>query len=353
MDKILKTWMNKVNQTLNNKIELENSYARLLCFGSYKLGVSSPHGDMDCIVLAPNYVDREKHFFGDLYQLLQEYSKYNKNIKDLTQVNTVNSITPVIKLQFYEIQMDLLFANMDNVSQFDGQATSSGLTNRPNLYNDFLMDHMDKKMKRSFNGFRNAEMILKSLVEEQSDDQRIMQQLNTYRIFLRCMKVFHKRKGIYENKFGYLGGISLAILAAKVFQLYPNYSACQLIERFLHIYGNVWNWDGWKVNIVPERPHPSEHKNPIVKQESDDLLLDYNDKKKRFMEVMTPAWPQMSSTYSISYSTRDAILKIYKKFQRIAEQKLLKSKEMQNKPNQILELWKGFFDLENFFVDYD
>lgn len=27
------------------------------------------------------------------------------------------------------------------------------------------MEHMDEKMKRSFNGFRNAEMILNSLIE--------------------------------------------------------------------------------------------------------------------------------------------------------------------------------------------
>lgn len=81
--------------------------------------MSSPHGDIDSIVLAPNYVDREKHFFGDLYQILEDYSKYNKNIKDLTSVNFTHSITPLIKLEFYGVQMDLLFANMDNVSQFD------------------------------------------------------------------------------------------------------------------------------------------------------------------------------------------------------------------------------------------
>ena len=77
---------------------------------------------------------------------------------------------------------------------------------------------MDDKMKRSFNGFRNAEMILHSLFDENfSNDKKIMKQLDNFRLFLRCMKIFHKRKGIYENKFGYLGGISLALLAAKIF----------------------------------------------------------------------------------------------------------------------------------------
>lgn len=67
------------------------------------MGVSTPSGDIDAIVLAPNYVDREKHFFGILYNILNEYSKYNENIKDLTSVNYTHSITPLIKLEFYGV----------------------------------------------------------------------------------------------------------------------------------------------------------------------------------------------------------------------------------------------------------
>ncbi len=37
---------------------------------------------------------------------------------------------------------------------------------------------------------------------------------------------------------------------------------------YLKIYGEIWNWDEWKVNIVHERPYPSEHKNPIIKHEN-------------------------------------------------------------------------------------
>ena len=48
-------------------------------------------------------MDREKHFFGILYNLLNEYSKYNENIKDLTFVNYTHSITPLIKLEFYDV----------------------------------------------------------------------------------------------------------------------------------------------------------------------------------------------------------------------------------------------------------
>ena len=66
---------------------VENSSAKLLPFGSYKLEVSSPSGDIDSLVLAPSYVDREKDFFGLLYELLQEIAEKNPAIRDLTTVN--------------------------------------------------------------------------------------------------------------------------------------------------------------------------------------------------------------------------------------------------------------------------
>ena len=54
------------------------------------------------MVLTPNYVDRDNHFFGMLFPLLEEYSKYNENIKELTKVNYTHSITPLIKFEFYD-----------------------------------------------------------------------------------------------------------------------------------------------------------------------------------------------------------------------------------------------------------
>ena len=81
-----------------------------------------------------------------------------------------------------------------------------------------LTTHMDEKMKRSFNGFRNAEMILNSIIENEDPNNhtKVKQKIKIYRTFLRSMKIFHKLKGIYENKYGYFGGITLAIMCAKI-----------------------------------------------------------------------------------------------------------------------------------------
>jgi poly(A) polymerase len=93
-----------------------------------------------------------------------------------------------------------------------------------------------------------------------------------------------------SNKTGYLGGIAWALMTAKVCQLYPYESPARLLERFFRLYGTEWNWDEWFVRIIA----PKDGDNTII--------------KKRFMHVMTPAWPQMNSTYNPSYSTRETIL---------------------------------------------
>ncbi len=76
-------------------------------------------------------------------------------------------------------------------------------------------------------------------------------------MLLRCIKLLSKNNGVNENKFGFLGGIAFAILAAKITQLFPNYSFIALLERFLYIYGFVWNWELWPVRIIVDASQPN------------------------------------------------------------------------------------------------
>ena len=58
---------------------------------------------------------------------------------------------------------------------------------------------------------------------------------------LRAVRLWAKRRGIYSNKMGYLGGINCNILTAYIAQLYPRASASVLLFRFFHTYAN-WKW---------------------------------------------------------------------------------------------------------------
>ena len=313
LNDILKTWMDQVNSELlerdptghpvlkdpKSQIYQKKYTSRLLCFGSYKLGVSTPTGDIDALVLAPSYVERDRDFFGTLYQILQGKARFNDQITDLTFVNYEHSITPLIKMEFYDVSVDLVFAHIEDVSALDGEVKSSGLSDRPNLANNHLLRLMDDKMKRSYNGFRNAEMILNSIVDAKVDSERAMRaKIGSYRTFLRLVKLWAKRKGVNENKFGFLGGIALAILCAKIFQLHPKLAPLHLLERFLYIFSHEWDWDKWPVKIVEDisEDFGSGSKPTLVRQ--------------RFMYIMTPAWPQMNSSYNVSFSSREVMLKM-------------------------------------------
>lgn len=66
---------------------------------------------------------------------------------------------------------------------------------------------------------------------------------------LRLIKVWAKNRGISSNQMGYLGGISWAILVAKICQLFPNHYPNKLLSEFFQIF-SIWDWRNASVKIV-------------------------------------------------------------------------------------------------------
>jgi len=279
---ILNTWMARVREANRIPTDVANTNAKLLCYGSYKLGVSSPTGDIDALILAPHFVDRNSDFFGRLYPLLEELAVHNENIKDLTMVNQEHTIMPLIKMTFYNIPIDMVFAKIQTSESIDDFI-------RNKMDNEEHMMHMDDKMKRSYNGYRNAEMILKSLKNGATESIWLtMKREEIFRTTLKCIKQWAKNNGLDSNKIGYLGGISWALLTAKVCKLYPYKCTSRLLERFFWLFGQEWRWDNSYVRIEKQKP------NEILS-------------RGRAMYIMTPSWPQMNSTYNATVSTREII----------------------------------------------
>jgi len=59
-----------------------------------------------------------------------------------------------------------------------------------------------------------------------------------------------KRRGIYSNKLGYLGGVNFNILVAMIGQLYTRASPSRLLRQFFSLYAQ-WEWG--KIPVLLEK----------------------------------------------------------------------------------------------------
>jgi poly(A) polymerase Pap1 len=335
---ILDQWMQRVKKKHGIPPDSPTGNAKLLPYGSYKLGVSSPTGDIDTLVLAPYFVDRDEDFFGLLHGLLAELAVTNDNIKELTMVNQQHTIMPLIKMTFYDIPIDMVFARVQYTEDLNEFI-------RTKLYNEEYLQPMDEKMKRSFNGYRNAEMLLKSLARRPEEshltsDVEIwlnMKREEVFRTTLKCIKLWAKNNGLDSNKMGYLGGISWALLTAKVCKLFPYKCPARLLEKFFWMYGTEWHWDEWFVRI--EKEYPDEH-------------LSHG----RTMYIITPSRPQMNSTHNVTLSTLEIMTSRMRDSYALVKTMLDKYSHIEalNPTDPIAKNeWMALFTKYNFFDSYE
>ena len=98
-----------------------------------------------------------------------------------------------------------------------------------------------------------------------------------------------KNKGVYSQIYGYLGGAAFSIMLAKMSQLYPNYSALALLDRFFFIYSQ-WVW------TIPVKIEEG------VEEDITDCVL----------AIYTPLEPHMNTAHSFSKTTHHITRKYMK-----------------------------------------
>lgn len=277
--------------------------AKIFTFGSYRLGVHNRGADIDTLLVAPKHVERDDFF--DTFQAAlasMEGVEYVRSVR--------NAFVPVLKTKICGIELDILFSTL---------ALRSIPTDQE-LSDSSILRGLDQQSIRSLNGCRVTDDILHLVPNHES-----------FRLALRAIKLWAKKRGIYSNVLGYLGGVSWAILIARTCQLYPKATAATIVNKLFFVFSS-WEW-----------PKPVL----LVNLCDNDLGLQVWDPrsnpadKYHVMPIITPSYPQQNSTFNVTRSTRTIITDQFKQAKEITDEIIKGAKT-----------WDAFFEPIDFFGLY-
>ncbi|KAI5422809.1 nuclear poly(A) polymerase 4 isoform X1 [Lathyrus oleraceus] len=267
LEQIVKNWVKQLTRLKGYTDQMvQDANALIVTFGSYRLGVHGPGADLDTLCIGPSYVNRESDFFYTLHEILA-------GLDEVTELQPISDAhVPVMKFKFDGISIDLLYASISRLI----------VPEELDISDVSVLHNVDEPTVRSLNGCRVADQILK-----------LVPNVEYFRTTLRCLKYWAKRRGLYSNVTGFLGGVNWALLVARVCQMYPNAVPSMLVSRFFRVY-TQWRWPN-PVMLCPIEEnelgfslwHP--RKNPRD--------------RTHLMPIITPAYPCMNSSYNVSTST--------------------------------------------------
>lgn len=274
---------------------------RVIPLGSYILGTQNKGSDVDLLCVGSMHVDRQD-FFTSFYEVLSK-------LPNVTKLNAIeNAFVPIIELTFDDVEIDLLFARL--IRGEVGQNID--------LMHDDIIKNLDPKCSRSINGYRSGVGTL-----ELVPDREI------FKATLRAVKFWAKQRGVYGNAVGFLGGISWAILVARICQLYPNATPSVIFSKFFRIIPK-WPWPlPILIRQVPRRPKVW------------DPRINVQDRTHK-MPIITPCYPQQNSTVNASVSTRSIII-----------DELNRGHELITQIFEGKAQWNDLFQPAEFFDDYN
>ncbi|XP_063048922.1 poly(A) polymerase gamma isoform X2 [Engraulis encrasicolus] len=304
LNNIVKEWISEISEVKNLPPSAVASVGgKIFTFGSYRLGVHTKGADIDALCVAPRHVERTD-FFLSFFEKLKQLEE----IKDLRAVE--DAFVPVIKFIFDGIEIDLLFARLALAS----------IPDNLDLRGDSLLRNLDIRCIRSLNGCRVTDEILYLVPNKEN-----------FRLTLRAIKLWAKRRGIYSNMLGFLGGVSWAMLVARTCQLYPNAVAATLVHKFFLVFSK-WEWPN---PVLLKQPEDSNLNLPVW-----DPRVNPSD-RYHLMPIITPAYPHQNSTYNVSTSTRTIMSEEFRNGLTVTDEIL------QGKAD-----WSKLFEPPHFFQKY-
>jgi poly(A) polymerase len=319
LNEMVKRFVQMVRSKKDQSQDITKISGKIYTFGSYRLGVHTQGADIDTLCVVPIGVERGD-FFSEFYDML----KSAPGVEDVRAIE--NAFVPVIKLYFENIEMDILFAKLN----------LNTITDNQELREDILLRNLDIQCVRSLNGCRVTDEIL-----------HLVPNIDAFRLTLRVIKLWAKRRGIYSNAMGFLGGVSWAMLTARICQLYPNACAATLVHKFFTVYKQ---WE-WPKPVMLRMPDETLAYHSGMNHSVWDPRYNPTD-RLHLMPIITPAYPQQNSTYNVTRSTLTVMKQEFRAgfdmTKDIFETELDPTGSRSNDDNP----WRNLFQQPNFFSTY-
>ncbi|XP_053552275.1 poly(A) polymerase gamma [Bombina bombina] len=167
LNSLVKEWIAELGECKNiPPTVITAAGGKIFTFGSYRLGVHTKGADIDALCVAPRHVERS-----DFFQSFSEKLKLQDGIKNVRVVE--DAFVPVIKFEFLNIEIDLVFARLPL------QCIPDNL----DLRDDSRLRSLDIRCIRSLNGCRVTDEIL-----------HLVPNKETFRLTLRAVKLWAKSK---------------------------------------------------------------------------------------------------------------------------------------------------------------
>ena len=298
INEALQQWVREASAAKGIEDDLDPR-CNLYTFGSYRLGVHGPAADIDTLCIGPRHLSRSEDFFGSEYDAFAgSFYLVMKHHPGTDKIVAVpDAVVPELKLVFRGFEVDMAYASLPSFvsvpEDLDVCQTS-------------VLQNLDDASVKSLNGCRVADQLL-----------RLVPNHDAFRTALRALRVWARHRGVYSNVLGFFGGVNLAILVAKVCQLYPNAAPSMLVYSFFQL------WDAWQWTTPVMLQ-------PIVDEGHGLRVWDERvNKSERFqlMKIITPAYPAQNSTFNVTRSSLGVLRDEFKKGREACAKILLGAKK--------------------------
>ncbi|KAL9190148.1 hypothetical protein ACHAXT_007359 [Thalassiosira profunda] len=346
MGELMREWVKSVATKRGLNAEaVEGAGGQLFTSGSYRLGVHEPGADIDTIAVAPNTCTRDD-FFGSNYvppnkiggdddddddapqrdpDSLAERIRRHPDVTNFVPVE--NAAVPILTFDWEGINIDLLFARLNTPSippNFDIDA-------------DAVLSGVDPATEKSLNGPRVTNLI--AALAGGTDER-----YQTFLTVVRLVRKWAKSRGLYSNKMGYWGGVNINIAVALVLQLYPNACPAGVLRKFFLVFKS-WRWPN---PVMLTKPHDAELGLPVWNSHQAAAT-------RQVAPMITPAYPAMNSTLSVSRQTLQILAEEFARGHSIVD-RLFKSYQkgdvLDEEQVESGEIWKELFEPSDFFIGY-